>query len=69
MINIDKLGKLILASKSPRREEILKKMNLNFKIIPSDAVEDLDKTSPSVLLKNAHLKKRKRFLLQIGTIM
>ena len=59
MINIDKLGKLILASKSPRREEILKKMNLNFKIIPSDAVEDLDKTSPSVFVKKCASKKAK----------
>ena len=59
MINIDKLGKLILASKSPRREEILNKMNLNFKIIPSDAVEDLDKTSPSVFVKKCASKKAK----------
>ena len=59
MININKLGKLILASKSPRREEILKKMNLNFKIIPSDAVEDLDKTSPSVFVKKCASKKAK----------
>ena len=59
MINIDKLGKLILASKSPRREEILKKMNLNFKIIPSGAVEDLDKTSPSVFVKKCASKKAK----------
>ena len=59
MININKLGKLILASKSPRREEILKKMNLNFKIIPSGAVEDLDKTSPSVFVKKCASKKAK----------
>lgn len=59
MTNIDKLGKLILASKSPRREEILKKMNLNFKIIPSGAVEDLDKTDPSVFVKKCASKKAK----------
>jgi len=59
MTNINKLGKLILASKSPRREEILKKMNLNFKIIPSGAFEDLDKTDPSAFVKKCASKKAK----------
>lgn len=59
MTNIDKLGKLILASKSPRREEILNKINLNFKIIPSGAIEDLDKADPSVFVKKCASKKAK----------
>ena len=34
------MGKIILASSSPRRQELLKKLNLEFEIIPSPYVED-----------------------------
>ena len=34
------MGKIILASSSPRRADILKKTNVEFKIIPSPYVED-----------------------------
>ena len=33
------MGKIILGSSSPRRSDILKKLNLNFEIIPSSYVE------------------------------
>ena len=38
------MGKIILASSSPRRANILKKMNLDFRVIPSSYVEPHDKT-------------------------
>jgi len=38
------MGKIILGSKSPRRADILKKMNIDFEIIPSSYVEEHDKT-------------------------
>ena len=42
MKSINSLGKIILASKSPRREEILSKINLNFDIVPSNIDEKFD---------------------------
>lgn len=38
------MGKIILASSSPRRTDILKKMNLDFRVIPSSYVEPHDQT-------------------------
>ncbi|MBQ8460057.1 septum formation protein Maf [bacterium] len=38
------MGKIILGSSSPRRADILKKLNLDFEIIPSDYVEPHDLT-------------------------
>ena len=38
--------KLILASNSPRRKELLLNAGYNFKIIPSDSEENADKTLP-----------------------
>lgn len=38
------MGKIILASSSPRRQELLKKLNLEFEIIPSPYVEDHTRT-------------------------
>jgi septum formation protein len=54
------LPPLILASASPRRAELLRQLNLDFQIIPSDAKEILDEQlSPSELCQlNAHLKTR-----------
>ncbi len=37
-------GKIILASSSPRRADILKKLNIGFEIIPSPYVEDHTRT-------------------------
>jgi septum formation protein len=51
---------LILASASPRRAELLRQLKLNFKIIPSDAVEIFgEQLSPHELCQlNAHRKAR-----------
>jgi septum formation protein len=38
------MGKIILGSSSPRRADILKKLKLDFEIIPSSYVEQHDKT-------------------------
>ena len=38
------MGKIILGSKSPRRADILKKLNFDFEIIPSSYVENHDQT-------------------------
>ena len=38
------MGKIILGSSSPRRSDILKKLKLDFEIIPSDYVEPHDRT-------------------------
>ena len=38
------MGKIILASSSPRRSDILKKMNIDFEVLPSSYVEQHDKT-------------------------
>lgn len=38
------VGKIILASSSPRRADILKKLNIGFEIIPSPYVEDHTRT-------------------------
>ena len=55
-----KLPPLILASASPRRAELLRQLQLEFQIIPSDAEEILDgQLSPLEICKlNAHRKAR-----------
>ncbi len=55
-----KLPPLILASASPRRAELLAQLELEFKIIPSDATEVFDEQlSPLELCQlNAHRKAR-----------
>jgi septum formation protein len=55
-----KLPPLILASASPRREELLRQLKLKFKIVPGDAVEIFDEQlSPLELCQlNAHRKAR-----------
>lgn len=60
MKNLDNLGRIILASKSPRRKYILKKINLDFKVIPSDIIEDFNETSPSRLVQTWAFEKAKK---------
>ena len=60
MKNLDNLGRIILASKSPRRKYILKKINLDFKVIPSNIIEDFDETSPSTLVQTCAFAKAKK---------
>ncbi len=55
-----KLPQLILASASPRRAELLRQLQPEFQIVPSDATEVLDEhLSPQELCQlNAHRKAR-----------
>ncbi len=54
------LPALILASASPRRAELLRQLNLEFQVVPSDAMEIFDdQLSPRELCQlNAHRKAR-----------
>ena len=49
--------KLILASKSPRRKEILENLGVEFEIIVSDADEDSDEKDPACLVRELSLRK------------
>jgi septum formation protein len=49
--------RLILASKSPRRIELLKKMGKEFEIIPSQAPEQTTYKRPSMRVKDLAVKK------------
>lgn len=49
--------RIILASKSPRRKEILKQLGIKFEIIVSDADENTDITDPFCLVRELSLKK------------
>ena len=49
--------KIILASKSPRRKEILENLGMKFEIIVSDADESSSKKDPALLVKELSLRK------------
>jgi septum formation protein len=49
--------KIILASASPRRIDLLKKWGLRFKVIPSRIRENTDSKKPSDIVKDLALKK------------
>ncbi len=49
--------KIILASKSPRRKEILENLGIEFEIIVSDADEESGEKNPAYLVKELSLRK------------
>ena len=51
--------KLVLASASPRREEILEQLNLKFTIVPSKIDEDNFTNSDPVACQNSCRRKSK----------
>ena len=51
--------KIILASKSPRRKELLTQIGFEFEIIVSDCDENIDIASPLELVKELSLRKAK----------
>ena len=71
------LNKIILASKSRVRKEILDKNNINNQVIPSNVDEDIvkdslikEKASPEIISKNlAELKANKVSLKKLGQLV
>ena len=49
--------KIILASKSPRRKEILENLGIKFEIIVSDADESSEEKNPALLVRELSLRK------------
>ena len=49
--------KIILASKSPRRKEILENLGIKFEIIVSDADESSEEKDPALLVRELSLRK------------
>ena len=54
--------KVVLASASPARKEILSSLGIKFQIIPSDFPEDLTKTSPKDYVRDTSENKYFYFL-------
>lgn len=52
-----RIDKIILASKSPRRKELLENAGFETIIVPSDADEDIDEKNPIELVKKLSLIK------------
>lgn len=53
------MPQLILASKSPRREKLLRLFGLDFKIITADVDESISATQPTVFAEQLALRKAK----------
>jgi septum formation protein len=54
--------RIILASKSPRRKEILSRFGLKFEVIASDADESVNIKDPSALVRELSLRKGRAVL-------
>lgn len=53
------MKRIVLASGSPRRKELLAKLNIDFEIITSDVDENIDFVSPEEMVENLALRKAK----------
>lgn len=60
--------KIILASKSPRRREILENLGLKFDIIVADADETSDIREPAVLVETLASRKGRAVLEKLGDV-
>ena len=58
--------KIILASKSPRRREILENLGIEFEIITADADESSDITDPDLLVSTLARRKGRAVLDMLG---
>ena len=56
--------KIILASKSPRRSELLRQMGVEFEILPSNLPEVITKENPEEIVMELSLQKAKEVALQ-----
>ncbi len=57
---------LILASASPRRRQLLKKLKIPFRVIPSDASENSKQKNPVHLVQELALRKAKQIAARIA---
>lgn len=55
-MNLDNT-KIILASQSPRRCELMKQAGFDFEVIKSDITESIDNTTPSTVVEELSLRK------------
>lgn len=53
------MKRIVLASGSPRRKELLAKLHIDFEIITSDVDENIDFVSPEEMVENLALRKAK----------
>lgn len=60
------MKRIILASGSPRRKELLSKLNVNFEIIVSEVDESTENTSPDKIVEDLSLKKASAVFDQIA---
>ena len=56
MINLDKT-KIILASQSPRRSELMRQAGYEFEIIASTIEEKITQTKPNLVVEELSLQK------------
>lgn len=58
---------LILASTSPRRKELIKKLNIKFKVVPSEIEEKIDEDlSPEQVAESLSKQKAQDVFLRLG---
>lgn len=57
MISVMKKFRIVLASASPRRSEIMNQVNIDFEVIPSNCEEVITKTKPSDVVKELCYQK------------
>ncbi len=59
--------RIILASASPRRKEILSKLGVDFEIIVSNADENINESNPEILVERLSEIKAKKILQKAGS--
>ena len=57
-----KFNRIILASGSPRRRELLAKLNIDFEVITSDADEAIDSDNPEIIVETLSERKARAVL-------
>lgn len=60
-----KINRIILASGSPRRKELLSKLNIDFEIITSDADETIESDNPEIIVETLSERKARAVYSQI----
>ncbi|MFA6948162.1 MAG: Maf family protein [Eubacteriales bacterium] len=65
--SIYKNGRLILASSSPRRREILSLMGYNFTVVPTDADETVDSSLPPDVIVKTLARRKFDALADVGS--